>query len=46
MAERDTMQSWWRAVALEERPGLSLLIGILLIVMTLAGAAALSQYIT
>lgn len=46
MAERDTIQSWWRAVPLEERPGLKVLCGLLLIVMTLAAVAWLSPYIT
>jgi hypothetical protein len=41
MAERETFNSWWRAVPLDERPGLKVLIGIVLIVMTL-GAAALA----
>lgn len=45
MSERNTFKAWWRAVPLEERPGLKVLIGILLIVMALGAAATLSPYV-
>ncbi|MEQ8558292.1 MAG: hypothetical protein RIB03_08240 [Henriciella sp.] len=39
------MQSWWRDVPLDERPALKVLLGIFMIVMTLAAVATLSHYL-
>lgn len=45
MAERNSFQSWWRAVPLDERPALKVLVGVFLIVMTLASVAALANFL-
>ncbi|WP_158586557.1 hypothetical protein [Henriciella mobilis] len=45
MAQRNTFQSWWRDVPLDERPALKVLLGVFMIAMTLAAAAVLSQYL-
>jgi hypothetical protein len=44
MAQRNTFQSWWRDVPLDERPALKALLGIFMIAMTLAALAVLSQH--
>jgi len=45
MSDRNTFGAWWRDVPLEQRPALKVLLGLFLIVMTLAAVAVLGRYL-